>query len=353
MGSRGRRPGRYHHQHARPRVHHDARARQDGRSVRVRDVRRAARRGNPQGARPDRPAQAAQAGTRRPDGRHHLRRHGRPRFRDDGEHQLLHRRAGEAGDRRGEAARRHIRAARRAFTVRPPDLHLDDRHRSRVRRVASARRVGDTPRLGRRDAPARHLERPVRVRPGRARRRLPDPVLRLCRPDRRPGAGQAQDRVADQAMSSRLRAHRPGDTAGHRDARHAARAPDSTALGPRERRQAGREGHGRLSAGRDRTGHAAPAGRARRYLTAGVRVTQAGAPRADARGQARVPEPAPTAAHPPVGTAGPVRVYPAGGVPCAGSAAWLSAGRARAVVPAGNCARSAGARSVGASPACA
>ncbi len=92
------------------------------------------------------------------------------------------------------------------------------------------------------------------------------------------------------------------------------------------------EGDGRLPAWRDRAGPGAPAGRARRDLALGVRGTKAGTARSDARGAPRIPEPAHTATEPAVGSARPVRVYPAGRIPRAGSASRLSSDRARSPV---------------------
>ena len=81
-----------------------------------------------------------------------------------------------------------------------------------------------------------------------------------------PRVRQAPYRVADQAMSARVCAHRVGHATGHPDAEHVAGPPDGPQLGAGERRSLGRRGHGRLPAGRYRTCHAAPAGRAGRHL---------------------------------------------------------------------------------------
>ena len=189
--------------------------------------------------------------------------------------------------------------------------------------AASHRRagVGDTAGPVRCDAAPRHVERPVGARPARPWRRLRSPLLRFHRAEWCPGARPAPDRVADQAMSSRLRAHRPGDTAGHRNAEHAAWPPDRTLLGAQERGEAGGGSDDRLSACRDRTGHAASAGRARRDLPVGVRGAAAGTARVDADGTSRVPEPQAPATGPAVGAARPIRVYPAAGISRAGSTA--------------------------------
>ena len=142
LGGRGRRAARGGDQHRRAGLHHPARAGQHHRRVRVGHVRRPGGGGVPQGPGPDHPAVAAPPGAGRPDRRDHLRGHGRPGLRHDGEHRLLHRRAGPSGGRRGRAARRHVRAARRAVPARAPDLHLDDRARGGLRGHPPARPVG-------------------------------------------------------------------------------------------------------------------------------------------------------------------------------------------------------------------
>ena len=167
-GARNRGADGADHQHRRPGVRDDARARCEHRRVRGGDVRRTGGRGDDEGPGALRPAVAQARRDRRADRRGDLRVYGRPRVRDGRERRLLHQRDRDPRTRRHRAARLHLRAQGCGLAAAAPHLHLDDRPRRRLCGVPAARRrqrqVGGLPRLAGRGGAARHLERAVAVR---------------------------------------------------------------------------------------------------------------------------------------------------------------------------------------------